>query len=40
MIIDSVNQKWKIDFPVAINFFAHPDTFEKAFEEIRKAKPR
>ena len=40
MIIDSMNQKWKIDVPVAINFFARPDTFEKAFEEIRKAKPR
>ena len=32
--------KWLIDVPVAINFFARPDVFEKAFSKIREAKPR
>lgn len=32
--------KWKIDVPVAINFFCRPDTFEKTMACIRRAKPR
>ena len=40
MIIDNMTQEWKVDVPVAINFFARPDTFELAFAEIKKAKPR
>lgn len=40
MIIDNMTHEWKVDVPVAINFFARPDTFELAFAEIKKAKPR
>lgn len=40
MIINNMKNDWKIDVPVAINFFARPDTFAVAFEEIKKAKPR
>ena len=32
-------EKWKIDVPVAINFFCRPDTFKKTLACIRKAKP-
>lgn len=31
---------WKIDVPVAVNFFARPDTFEKVFDVIRNVRPR
>lgn len=34
------NKSWLIDVPVAINFFARPDTFKLAFNEIKKARPR
>lgn len=40
MIINDMKSNWEIDVPVAINFFARPDTFEQAFAEIKKAKPR
>lgn len=33
-------QPWLIDVPVAVNFFARPDTFRQVFEVIRKVKPR
>ena len=33
-------QPWKIDVPVAVNFFARPDTFERVFDVIREARPR
>ena len=32
-------EKWKIDVPVAINFFCRPDTFEKTLDCVRKARP-
>lgn len=35
-----MGKDWLIDVPVAINFFARPETFEKAFSEIKKARPR
>lgn len=31
--------KWKIDVPVAINFFCRPDTFKQTLECVRKARP-
>lgn len=31
--------KWEIDVPVLLIFFARPDTFEKVFEQVRKARP-
>lgn len=40
MIIDNMKQDWKVDVPVAVNFFVRPDTFALAFAEIRKARPR
>lgn len=33
------NKQWLIDVPVAVNFFARPDTFERTFEVIKKARP-
>lgn len=30
---------WKIDIPVAINFFCRPDTFERTLACVREAKP-
>lgn len=36
----NVQKTWGIDVPVAINFFARPDTFEKVFEVIREIRPR
>lgn len=32
-------EKWKIDVPVAINFFCRPETFEKTLKCVCKAKP-
>lgn len=32
-------EKWKIDVPVAINFFCRPDTLEKTFACIKEARP-
>lgn len=32
-------KKWEIDVPVLLIFFARPDTFEKVFEQVRKARP-
>ncbi|MBR6572823.1 MAG: hypothetical protein IKK77_03815 [Clostridia bacterium] len=32
-------EKWKIDVPVLLIFFARPDVFEKVFESVREAKP-
>lgn len=32
-------EKWKIDVPVAVNFFARPDTFQKVFDVICQARP-
>lgn len=39
METNNVNSKWLIDVPVAINFFARPDTLKTVFEQIKKAKP-
>ena len=33
-------EKWKIDVPVAINFFARSNDLEKTFSVVRKVKPR
>lgn len=33
-------KEWEIDVPVAVNFFARPDTFEMTFNAIRNARPR
>ena len=33
-------ETWKIDVPVAVNFFARPNDLEKTFSVIRKVKPR
>lgn len=32
-------EKWKIDVPVFMLFFNRPDTLEKVFESVKKAKP-
>lgn len=32
-------RKYAIDIPVAVNFFARPDVFEKVFNVIKKARP-
>lgn len=32
-------ENWKIDVPVAINFFCRPDTFEVTLSCVRKARP-
>lgn len=33
-------EKWKIDVPVAINFFARPNDLKKTFSVIQKVKPK
>lgn len=33
-------EKWKIDVPVLLIFFARPNEFRKVFESVREAKPR
>lgn len=40
MIITENKENWQIDVPVAVNFFARPDTFKQVFEVIRQVKPR
>ena len=35
-----VKEPWLIDVPVAVNFFARPEIFERTFAEIKKARPR
>lgn len=35
-----VKSEWKVDVPVAVNFFARPNDFEKTFAVIKSAKPR
>lgn len=35
-----MKKKWLIDVPVAVNFFARPETFEKVFKVICEARPR
>lgn len=40
MIITGNKENWQIDVPVAVNFFARPDTFKQVFEIIKQAKPR
>lgn len=37
---DDNRNKWLIDVPVAINFFARPDIFAIVFDVIKKARPR
>lgn len=32
-------EKYKVDVPVLLIFFTRPDTFEKVFESVRKARP-
>lgn len=39
MQIDNQKLDWAIDVPVAINFFSRPDTFERTFKEVCKARP-
>ena len=35
-----MDKQWLIDVPVAVNFFARPDTFAPVFEVIKRARPR
>lgn len=39
-LIRMSNKEWLIDVPVAVNFFARPDTFKKVFDVICQARPR
>lgn len=36
----TVKKPWLIDVPVAVNFFARPEIFERTFTEIKRARPR
>lgn len=40
MVINNKENNWEIDVPVAINFFARPDTFKQVFKVIKEVKPR
>ena len=31
--------KWEIDVPVLLIFFARSETFERVFEQVKKARP-
>lgn len=40
MISTGRKDKWEIDVPVAINFFARPNTLKSVFDVIRSVKPK
>ena len=40
MFINDKTNNWLIDVPVAVNFFARPDTFKQTYDVIKKARPK